>query len=641
MYWKFFKESQIYSLPLVFFGVMFVLGLCYQFSLLYVFAYPLTARSIQAFLLGLCRHAQLSAIFSLFPLVLFFLKLKWQKIFIQVLATAYFIFLYIDWRYSLQFGTHIPFSAMQYLGIKETQQSMIDELLKLDFFFFVILPSLFLFVWLRFYKSRFSTFVWRRKLRLVAQTFFLILLIGSIPASYANSYLGKSKQDILTTNSVLYFLKSKDVILNQVSEKPSEELKTIQKYLGDISGSGFLDFDYPLVRKFTGSSCSQDKKNVLGESLCNLYTKPNIIFVMLESFRAEDVGVYGGKLPLTPNFDKLATQGILFRNFFANGFQTKHGEVASLCSMMPNYGRAALAGYHKNNYLCLSQVLEKIGYQTSFFHNGDLAFDNQYPFLQKNHFQIIFDKFSFPKNTEKLGWGYSDEALFTHWIKELDKAKEPFFTVGLTLTSHHPYDVPEDYRLALKKLNLGESNQAKFFESLFYLDAQLGQFMQTIQQKKWYKNTLVFVFADTSHYIKPQEQPQNFYETVVLHSQIPLLILGDKLQAKEIKTYASQLDLAPTVAELLGLSLNSPWVGVSLLKPQNLSFAYTNRPFGYWASLAAAGSLILLEDKTVLVHGELPAKKEADLISFSSSWIVSQRWLLQNNRIWNNRFLKH
>ena len=125
-----------------------------------------------------------------------------------------------------------------------------------------------------------------------------------------------------------------------------------------------------------------------------------------------------------------------------------------------------------------------------------------------------------------------------------------------------------------------------------------------------------------------------------MHSQIPLLILGEKLNTKEIISYASQLDLAPTVADILGLSINSPWIGTSLLKPQTHSFAYTNRPAGYWASLSKNGSLILLEDKKILTTGKLSKEKKEELIDLSNSWITSQRWLLQNNYIWNNKFVE-
>ena len=125
-------------------------------------------------------------------------------------------------------------------------------------------------------------------------------------------------------------------------------------------------------------------------------------------------------------------------------------------------------------------------------------------------------------------------------------------------------------------------------------------------------------------------------ETVVF-SQIP--ILGEKINTKEIPLTLAK-DLAPTVADILGLSINSPWIGTSLLKPQKHSFAYTNRPAGYWASLSKNGSLILLEDKKILTTGKLSEEKKEELIDLSSSWITAQRWLLQNNYLWHNKFIE-
>ena len=52
------------------------------------------------------------------------------------------------------------------------------------------------------------------------------------------------------------------------------------------------------------------------------------------------------------------------------------------------------------------------------------------------------------------------------------------------------------------------------------------------------------------------------------------------------------------------------------------------------------GSLILLEDKKILTTGKLSKEKKEELIDLSNSWITSQRWLLQNNYIWNNKFVE-
>ena len=70
--------------------------------------------------------------------------------------------------------------------------------------------------------------------------------------------------------------------------------------------------------------------------------KLNILILLLESFRAAEIGVLGSNLKLTPRFDEWSGRGILFTRFYANGFQTRHGEVAVYCSMMPNYGAAIM-----------------------------------------------------------------------------------------------------------------------------------------------------------------------------------------------------------------------------------------------------------------------------------------------------------
>ena len=82
-------------------------------------------------------------------------------------------------------------------------------------------------------------------------------------------------------------------------------------------------------------------------------------------------------------------------------------------------------------------------------------------------FETIMDRFDFDTGT--LGWGYSDEALFNKWIKFLEQEKEPFFSSALTITNHHPFDVPEKYQ-HFKKRNV----QNKYYESISYVDSVLN-----------------------------------------------------------------------------------------------------------------------------------------------------------------------
>ena len=83
----------------------------------------------------------------------------------------------------------------------------------------------------------------------------------------------------------------------------------------------------------------------------------------MESFRAAEIGVYGSAIDLTPRFDEWAMKGILFKNFFANGFQTRHGEIATYCSVMPNYGAAVLKALRKTNFAACQRCFKKMDIQ--------------------------------------------------------------------------------------------------------------------------------------------------------------------------------------------------------------------------------------------------------------------------------------
>ena len=249
------------------------------------------------------------------------------------------------------------------------------------------------------------------------------------------------------------------------------------------------------------------------------------MLILLESFRATDMDSFGSELGLTPNFGKWKQKGIFFNNFYANGFQTRHAEIAAYCSVMPNYGESVFSHYNRNHFLCLPEILRRKGYSTSWINGADAAYDNQLTMFRKIGFQKIIDRFDFPSDTETLGWGFSDEALFEKWIKLLDQEKEPFFSSALTTTNHHPFDVPEKFQRYENR-----SVQNKYYEAVNYVDSMLNQFLIAASKTKWFKNTLIFITSDTSNYQNPQKPFSNFEDFVKTRSKIPLLIIGGNIK---------------------------------------------------------------------------------------------------------------
>jgi len=340
---------------------------------------------------------------------------------------------------------------------------------------------------------------------------------------------------------------------------------------------------------------------------------------------------FGSELGLTPNFGKWKQKGIFFNNFFANGFQTRHAEIAAYCSVMPNYGESVFSHYNSNHFLCLPEILKRKGYSTSWINGADAAYDNQLTMFPKIGFQKIIDRFDFPSNTETLGWGFSDEALFEKWIKLLDQEKEPFFSSALTTTNHHPFDVPENF-----KHYENRSVQNKYYEAVNYVDSMLNQFLIAASKSKWFENTLIFVTSDTSNYQNPQKPFSNFEDFVKTRSKIPLLIIGGNIKKPYLeKRYFSQIDLAPTIMDILGFPYTNSWMGNSMLKSGNDSLAYTNRPGNYWAVMSLKGRYYNEADQNDHYFGfnnnqtlKLEYKK------LGKDWIDTVKWLLQENKIW-------
>ena len=295
-------------------------------------------------------------------------------------------------------------------------------------------------------------------------------------------------------------------------------------------------------------------------------------------------------------------------------------------------GESQQSGFAKNQFRCLPAVLQENGYSTIWFHAGDAGFDGQATFFQENGFEKIIDKFDFPSDTEELGWGYSDEALFQKVLSTLSTFKEPFFASALTITNHHPFEVPAEY-----KLGLGTQDLHNYYNSVHYMDSKLGEFLSLAEKEPWFENTLIIITADTSSFQPPQSKPKDFGEFVSLRSRIPLLILGGPIEKiTEINEFASQIDLAPTIMDLLGLAWTSPWVGKSLISEQDLLIAYTNRPGSYWAVMSEDGSVYSENNNKFHVDENMGPQLEKRLKSLGSAWLNVTRWLLQEDLYWPN-----
>ncbi|MGC8864787.1 MAG: LTA synthase family protein [Bacteroidales bacterium] len=322
--------------------------------------------------------------------------------------------------------------------------------------------------------------------------------------------------------------------------------------------------------------------------------KDNIVIIILESFGSEHSAYLNeGLYPppsrgYTPFLDSLMKTGLTFRAY-ANGKRSIEGipaVVAGIPHLLPI--EFINSPYASNDIESLPAILKNHGYQSVFYHggiNGTMHFD---AFASKAGFDAYkgMNEYEGPPAFDGQ-WGIFDEPYLRYVAREMDHLKEPFLVTIFTLSSHHPYQVPDSLKNQLP------AGPLKIQQSIAYADHALRRFFQTIRNKTWFPHTLFILTADhTSEGYHP------FYKTLAGQFSIPLIFLkpGDSLPPAR-QTLAQQIDILPSVCQYLNLYDTIISFGKSVFAPQKPAFAinYLNGIY----NLFTDGRLLLFDgDKT-------------------------------------------
>lgn len=302
--------------------------------------------------------------------------------------------------------------------------------------------------------------------------------------------------------------------------------------------------------------------------------KPNVIFILMESFTAKFVGCLGGEPGVTPNLDKIAADGLLFTNIYAAGDRSEKGLVAVL-SGYPNQAITSIIKTPTKTERLpqITQSLEAEGYHTSYTYGGELEFANIKSYLLNGGFDKLVSMYSFSPSERTTSWGVHDQIVLHRFFDNLKKEPQPFFATLFTLSSHEPYDVPMAPRFK------GKDETTLFKNSVAYTDSTLGVFINRLKKDPLWQNTLIVLVADHGHPLPgydPNDRPSKFH--------IPLIVTGGALKIKGvINTIGSQTDIATTVLDQLGISSHNFKWGKDLLDSSARSFAFYsfNNGFGF------------------------------------------------------------
>ena len=289
---------------------------------------------------------------------------------------------------------------------------------------------------------------------------------------------------------------------------------------------------------------------------------PNVVLVVLESFSDSVMQAKG----VTPNLLRYTSEGLNFSNFYANSFRTDRALV-SIHSGLPAQPSMSVMDIPRisTSLPSLAGTLAKNGYQTIFYYGGDINYSNMRSYFMGTGFQRVVSDVDFPTKLHTGKWGVADGPVYDRMLADIkaDNSGKPFFYSVMTASSHEPFDVP-DY------LKIKDDETLNAFS---YADHCLGKFVEELKTLPCWQNTLVAIVSD---HLGAYPDPQDNYQ--LWRYQIPFVIMGAQMPAKQCTVLGSQMDIPATLLGLLGYDHSEFCYSKDLLDVRVPRFAFFSFP---------------------------------------------------------------
>lgn len=321
--------------------------------------------------------------------------------------------------------------------------------------------------------------------------------------------------------------------------------------------------------------------------------KPNIVVIIMESLASYKTGIGGSMVNPTPNLDLLAKESLYFKNFYTPTVATARSIFAAITSI-PDVSKVKTGTRNPFIVNQHTNIADLVDHEKYYFLGGSANWGNIRGVLSHNIPELkIYEEGSY--NSPRVDvWGISDLDLFKEAnsvLKELSLEK-PFFTIIQTAGFHRPYTIPAKAD-SFKTLTESEVDMAKItqygFESLAEYNAMrlqdysLGRFIEIAKKEKYFKNTIFLIFGD--HGLPHNNAPNvpGWSKNFAHGFHVPFLIYSPKFIQPKIDTrIASELDVMPSIASIVGVPYKTRSLGRDLFNPELDNY---RAAFGYnWYS---------------------------------------------------------
>lgn len=343
-----------------------------------------------------------------------------------------------------------------------------------------------------------------------------------------------------------------------------------------------------------GSGLSDDQLDLLTDAVPEIEaaeipeTLPNVIVVQLESFQASVIGQKVAGQELTPHLNRLKDETLYFPNFYHQTHEgrTSDAEFLTLTSMYPVKSGSVYTQYGDNDFDGLPAHLQRYGYNTAAMHAYDKTFWNRDVFYNNIGIDKFYSEEDFTDD-EKIGMALNDKDFLAESTAYAAGLEEPFFAFMVALTSHTPYEFPED----LEKLDLSgyEDDLVKgYYHTVHYVDEAVGEMVGQLKEEGLWDDSIIVFYGDHDSGLTHQGTELaidagavNTVDLFELDHGVPLFIKVPGVDTGDINdSVGGQIDIAPTILDLIGI--DPPYMlGNSLLDGEDNITVFRNGSFRY------------------------------------------------------------
>jgi hypothetical protein len=421
--------------------------------------------------------------------------------------------------------------------------------------------------------------------------------------------------------------------MDRTSLRGSEQdaFRKLRTTVGLPVGAAWLTDEYPLVYGWTDQPLSTRSVD-----------HPDIVVVMIESLRGDELGAADARASATPNLDALAQRGVVFPIFTSNGFPSAPSVLAFHCSAWPHRRKEIITDFAGRHFDSIPSRLRDLGYHTTYV-GADPHFDHQDRWLPAWYSTVI--------DLVANGETPTDHNIVTRGIEEIrrhdaDAKGAPLFEFISTYSTHYPFRLPAD--AGEQPLALTEALEPRYRQVLKYTDRELGQLLSFLAARDRRDRTVTIVVGDHGFYMDLRRtsglpENDNIWTAAIVAG--PERLVGPP---RRIVAPASHVDMLPTVLALVGDRRPSAALGSDLLGPPRNGgrLALAVRPGGLRLDRDGASMLVDARTPNVAIHrvafpGVMAAASSSSQATATmlSDVVADWSYLIERDRVWSPSFL--